>query len=338
MQRHEVADSSLDRNFKDLITSFNHIRQAKQAAAVQIVRERLVFRGTFGGTEVLTILPAKSFDSPRASRTTNSSRPARSSRLLFSSLPKMGTATVQRRQGYSSKKDLSSSLLKLSTTTSSASPATRPTSGPRGTPPANLPFGKGTSSAAPIFPSSRNPVIPNPKFVPRKFEHEELPFEHDDGVPMAHLPETQNVLSEFYNEIQVAFKKFKTTPPYPNAGTLRLTFRNFRVCWTISDLYERNHAKYGNVEIFDEDAPLELVECNKDLVRAVRIGVIDIFPLDGVSLFYCPENDMVYYYSAESLDDDFEEGRDVRAPLRVFPFGRLKNLMAETKASDMKVP
>jgi hypothetical protein len=47
------------------------------------------------------------------------------------------------------------------------------------------------------------------------------------------------------------------------------------------------------------------------LVRAVRIGTIDFFPLDGASLMYCPENDMVYYYSAESLDDDFEEGRDV---------------------------
>jgi hypothetical protein len=156
--------------------------------------------------------------------------------------------------------------------------------------------------------------------------HEGIPFESEYAkFSRPNFPPTQKNLFQFYKDLKAAFQKFRSFHPYADIGILYLKPQRFRVCWTVSDPNYPYVPRYGEVLVFSEDNPLELVDCEGDFVSAVRIGLMTGYPMDGSYLYYCPENDMVYYYPLEALET---EGRNSDPP-RVFAFRRFIDLLGE---------
>ena len=128
-------------------------------------------------------------------------------------------------------------------------------------------------------------------------QHDGFPFESEYAkFSKPKLPLTQKNLFQFYEDLKAAFQKFRYARPYANIGTLHLEPQRFDVCWTVSDPQYPDRPRYGEVLVFNEDNPLMLVNCEGDLVSAVRIGLMTDFPMDGSFLYYCPENDMIYFH------------------------------------------
>lgn len=162
-------------------------------------------------------------------------------------------------------------------------------------------------------------------------QHDVFPFESEYAkLSKPKLPPTQKDLFQFYEDLKAAFQKYRYDRPYADIGTLHLKPQRFNVCWTVSDPQYPDRPRYGEVRVFNEDNPLVIVDCDGDLVSAVEIGLMTGFPMDGSFLYYCPENEMVYYYPWEALET---VGKD-SCPPEVFAFRRFNDLLGEFTGLD----
>ena len=121
----------------------------------------------------------------------------------------------------------------------------------------------------------------------------------DDPSDKSKSPRRQPLLSAFYDDLRASFELSRLSGDSP--GFIKITPRTFDLCWT-----RNNPGDYfplwGNIKIKEEELELVTVEdCELHrLVKAVRLGIMDGFPLSDSSVYYCFDDDMIYYYPTES--------------------------------------
>ena len=93
--------------------------------------------------------------------------------------------------------------------------------------------------------------------------------------------------------------------PYEKKGIIHLSSRYFEVCWTLNDPYEHD-TLYGRVAVFRNELPLTLMMCDGREISVVKVGMVNYFPLDGALLYYCDDDDMLYFFPVEGLEDEPE--------------------------------
>ena len=111
--------------------------------------------------------------------------------------------------------------------------------------------------------------------------------------------------------------------PNEKTGIIHLSSWYFGVCWTLNDPYEHNPL-YGRVAVFHYELPLTIMMCDGRKVSVVEIGMVHRFPLDGALLYYCDDNDMLYFFPLEGLEDEPE-----RPYRQLYEFRRFREMMNE---------
>jgi hypothetical protein len=119
--------------------------------------------------------------------------------------------------------------------------------------------------------------------------------------------------------LKTAFEEFHSTN---NEATyaINLGSRFHNIYWTKDDPHEHG-IRSGYVRIVNDRAPL--VDVGKE-ITVVKIGKIMGFPLDGSLLFYCGDNDIVYYLCLEAFKDETQGER-----WSVFEFRKFSEILKE---------
>lgn len=125
----------------------------------------------------------------------------------------------------------------------------------------------------------------------------------DDLSDQSKPPKRQPLFSAFYKDLVAAFKALQNSeePPSKQKTKIKITPRTFDVCWTKSDPYERRPV-WGKVVMEAERMSLTRVEDQEagTLISALHVGGMADYPLSTASVYYCYDNDMIYFYLAES--------------------------------------
>jgi len=95
------------------------------------------------------------------------------------------------------------------------------------------------------------------------------------------------------------------------------------VCWTKNDPYDHEE-HYGEAAILDDQVEFEIVEFKGKIISVVEIGRVFGFPLDRSILCYCGDNDMVYFFTFEGLENEPPGQRR-----KVFEFRRFSDILKE---------
>ena len=145
----------------------------------------------------------------------------------------------------------------------------------------------------------------------------------DDLSDKSKSPRRQPLLSAFYDDLRASFELSRLSDDSP--GFIKITPRTFDVCWTRNSPGDY-FPLWGNVKIKEKELELVMVEdCElHSLVQAVRLGIMDGFPLSDSSVYYCFDDDMIYYYPTES----YYTG-PCRLHFSVYSFRRFGDLVAE---------
>jgi hypothetical protein len=138
------------------------------------------------------------------------------------------------------------------------------------------------------------------------------------------IPPTQHLLAIFYQDLKDAFNRRRSIPHHPDKiDSISIKPRSFQVWWGKEEPYYHN-PRPGKVVVPAKEIPLSVLDHKGKLFDAVRIGYLFAYPAEGSGMYYCPDDDMVYYLPDEALDDNWR-GR----PYRVYPFGTFSEILAE---------
>ena len=121
----------------------------------------------------------------------------------------------------------------------------------------------------------------------------------DDLSDRSKVPRKQSRLLVFYENLKSAYKLHQKEGA--ESSTIRLKTCTFDVCWTKSDPAE-NEPLWGEISIENEKVDLMTVKDRKHghLLRVVHLGIMNDFPISDAEVYYCPDNDMIYYYPNEA--------------------------------------
>lgn len=137
------------------------------------------------------------------------------------------------------------------------------------------------------------------------------------------LADTSQILKTYYQDLKTAFAVFRSHHPNEHTGTLYLKSRYHHVCWTQDDPYD-HEAHYGEAAILDDQVEFEIVNFKGKVISVVEIGRVFGFPLDGSILYYCGDNDMVYFFTFEGLENEPKGQRR-----KVLEFRRFSDILKE---------
>ena len=151
------------------------------------------------------------------------------------------------------------------------------------------------------------------------------PASKSSGEPASetNVHHNHSLYKTFYQDLKSAFKAFHATHPNETSGIIHISSRYFEVCWTLDDPYEHD-TLYGRVAVFHDELPLTLMMSEGREISVVKVGMIDRFPMSGALLYYCDNDDMLYFFPIEGLED--EPKHSCR---HLYEFGRFREILNE---------
>jgi hypothetical protein len=129
-------------------------------------------------------------------------------------------------------------------------------------------------------------------------------------------PKTQACLIALYNDLQTAFQLHKDHDPH--GKTINITPRIMDVAW-IKDEFQCD-VIWGMINIETNEVPLMILEeyGTKKRLQAVHIGALSQFPMSSSTLYYCYDDDMIYYHPLETYINFKRGPYHLVSPLRSF--------------------
>lgn len=120
----------------------------------------------------------------------------------------------------------------------------------------------------------------------------------DDLSDRSKSPRKQPFLSAFYLDLRDGFKSSQLNDD--SKGLIKVRPRTFDVCWRKAEPGEEEPV-WGKVMI--EQEVLEILEVKHrvsgDLLKTVRLGHMEDYHLGDSSVWYCFDNDMLYFLPTE---------------------------------------
>lgn len=135
-------------------------------------------------------------------------------------------------------------------------------------------------------------------------------------------PDKQPLLITLYDDLQTSFAFHKNHDC--KGKKIHLSPRIQDVRWTRCG--PEGDVLWGNVDIGEGELELMTVEdrATQQTLKAIRLGVFNGFPLTNSIVFYCCEDDMIYFYPFEGYTLDKPSPYHL-----VYPFRRFVTMVDE---------
>ena len=125
----------------------------------------------------------------------------------------------------------------------------------------------------------------------------------DGPAHQTNIQQNNSLYKTFYQDLKTAFESFHAMHPNEKKGIIHLSSRYFELCWTLDGPYEHD-TLYGRVEVLHDQFSLTQMMCDDRKVSVVEVGMVYDFPLDGALLYYCNDDDMLYFFPIEGLENE----------------------------------